>query len=641
MNARGSTAKAPTTRLGSLALLVVVLSAWFPAPAGAVTPGVIRPVPCLEDLTGYDVVIDCLAMTVPLDHDDPDRGDIEVGVVRIHSRSAGPAPDPVVYLEGGPGGAPSPFLWSFVESPILASRDLILVDQRGTGSSWPNLSCHETSDSEGATADEYLEALAACHERLLVTGADPAEFTTPAAAHDLEALRQAMGVDTWNLYGISYGTRLALTTMRLHPEGIRSVVLDSVFPPDVDGMSTTPELADRALAALDAACHADGVCDDPEGRLTERVARITERLSSEPIEVEVPWLDGSGQVYLDVVDGDWFAAAVQAALYDPTLIPILPHVIERIDAGDERVLATLVALAAGDPVGSSDGLYLSVMCHDEVPFEDPAAIEAAFLADPGLFGGVSPIDECAIWAGEPSDAAEAEAVTSDVPALLLSSPVDPATPAEWAERAAAGLSRSTVVEIPTGGHGVSTTVCGSRVMVAFLDDPLRAPDAGCSEEGIDFEANPVPIVGSRFDGLTDEAPWLLLLVAGWSLAALVGVGMWFARTRIGGGAHHVAWMLATAVLAAFGPAAALLTYTAVWLSPSFATYFALPGWMWPVFLLPYVALVLLAAATTLTIVSVARRSTPAWAAVVYAALGGALTVVVVAYGGAGLIPLPW
>lgn len=255
-------------------------------PTPAVTPApqllvIFEPAACPFQLPPGQIegtTVECGYLVVPENRADPDAGTIRLAVGIFHPPGGATEPDPIIYLAGGPGGSALELLYLSFESayqPILAAgRDLILFDQRGVGLSEPALDCpdaHELAlelldhelDGEELSQEEmgvlFGDAYAACAEDLRAV-ADLAAYNTAASAADVNDLRLALGYDQVNLWGQSYGTRLALGVLRHDPQGVRSVVLDSVYPPDVDMYLESPPNLDRALGALFEACAADAAC---------------------------------------------------------------------------------------------------------------------------------------------------------------------------------------------------------------------------------------------------------------------------------------------------------------------------------------------------------------------------------------------
>ena len=198
------------------AVLCAVLLAVVPVFAQGIYEPVFTETDCWFDLPG----VVCGYLTVPEDRGDPMGNQVELAVAIIESQSANPLPDPVIYLEGGPGGAALLGIESLLDHPLLADRDLIMFDQRGTGFSVPSLNCYELEEDEGENAVQ------ACRDRLLDEGVNLDAYNTAATAADVNDLRLALGYEQVNLLGVSYGTKAALTTLRDFPTVIRSVVVD-------------------------------------------------------------------------------------------------------------------------------------------------------------------------------------------------------------------------------------------------------------------------------------------------------------------------------------------------------------------------------------------------------------------------------
>ncbi len=203
--------------------------------------------------------VECGFLVVPENHSKPAGRTIRLHVAIFSTASDDPAPDPIVYLSGGPGQSPLKMAQFAFEAfaPFLANRDLILLDQRGVGYSEPALDCHELLELAYETAPEDLPvdelaklttaAASECRDRLLRQAVSLSAYRSAQSAADLNDLRLALGYEEWNLYGISYGTKLALTTMRDFPTGIRSVVLDSTYPLQVNLYAEVPANATRAF----------------------------------------------------------------------------------------------------------------------------------------------------------------------------------------------------------------------------------------------------------------------------------------------------------------------------------------------------------------------------------------------------------
>jgi pimeloyl-ACP methyl ester carboxylesterase len=311
------------------------------------------------------VSVECGHLVVPEDRAQPDGATLRLAVAIFHPADADPEPDPVIYLEGGPGGSPLESIYlafDQVYAPLLnADRDLIVFDQRGVGFSVPALDCPAVIDLETDLLDNevggeeltkpemydlMLETLLDC-EAALHGVADLTAYNTATNAADVNDLRLALGYDQVNLWGISYGTRLALEVMRDYPEGVRSVVLDSVYPLEVDPFVETPSSVDRALDLLFATCAADEACSEAYPDLRATFFETVDRLNSAPARIEVTHRF-TGERYDALLDGDSLVSLVVQFLYQTGFIPLLPRVIS-----DTSQDVTGSAMACSFPCGAT------------------------------------------------------------------------------------------------------------------------------------------------------------------------------------------------------------------------------------------------------------------------------------------------
>jgi pimeloyl-ACP methyl ester carboxylesterase len=412
------------------------------------------------------------------DRADPAGPRITLHVAIHRSYSRNPRPDPVVYLEGGPGGAP--LVDGFWAYPFVEERDLIVFDQRGTGLTSPSLDCREVTSL--LVANE-LEALRRCRQRLEAEGIRLSAYNSAQSAADLEDLRLTLDYEQWNLYGISYGTRLALTALRDHPVGVRSLVLDSVYPPQVDIYLEMPRNAQRAFDALFAACAADELCEEAYPDLEERFYALVEQLDGSPVNV------GGGVLGLGSfsVDGGLLLQYLFQNMYVTEYLGDLPAELADFLAGDwGRLDFWYSIIESAYWANDSEGFHYSVQCSEELPFSDPAAL------DPGpplrgpvesAFGPEHMHEICELWDVPPADARENLPVVSDVPVLLLAGTFDPITPPAWALEAAEHLSAAQLIVVPGVGHGVlGSSFCIDDIVLEFLEEPLAAIDDGCLAE---------------------------------------------------------------------------------------------------------------------------------------------------------------
>ena len=406
--------------------------------------------------------------------DDPESPTIELRVAVVPALDLDPAPDPFVPLAGGPGQGAIQFYSAYrgAFEHVRRDRDILLVDQRGTGES-SRMDCPIDDDlAIGRYSTELtLEQSEAC---LLQLPHDPRFFTTSIAVRDLEAVRAALGYPQLNLYGISYGTRVAQHYARVFPERARSVVLDGVVPPQVP---LGPEIAIEAQRALDRIferCESDAPCAERFPQLRKDFLELTERLDQGDVIVE---LQDPATGRLESVDfgrAD-LSAAIRLLAYHPNTIALLPLVISDAADGNFIPIAAQFQMTIAELADSlALGMHNSVMCSEDVPFFDSGeidvvALEASYMGPLQLeaFEAI-----CSIWPRGPVDEMFREPLSGDVPVLLLSGDADPITPPRYAELAAVNLDpgRSEHLVGRNQGHGQAPVGCTPRLIADFIDD---------------------------------------------------------------------------------------------------------------------------------------------------------------------------
>ena len=447
-----------------------------------------------------DVTVECGYVIVPEARAGDLDDTIRLAVAVYHSASDNPAPDPVIYLTGGPGGqdvAQSDYYYDKFAAQIL-NRDIIFFDQRGTGLSEPMLDCPEIKElylqnqMHAIPASEreprYTETLMACRDRLVSEGANLAAYTSTASAADVNDIAGALGYERLNLYGISYGTRLALTVMRDFPTLVRSAVLDSVLPVEARSYLEGDDTIEQALNVLFAGCAADPKCHAAYPDLETVFYELVEQLNSAPVTVEAL---SETRPYTTTVDGIEFKSAIVWGLYVSSLIPIVPQAIYDVRDGDYTMLGYTMSLPAWAYEDISLGMMASVNCHEQVFTITPEEIDASLAqshqtASVGLndvYGsGQELFSICEQWGAAPFDPLDDQPVVSDIPALIISGEYDPTTPPSYGQQAAANLSHSHMFEIPGQGHAPSVgeaSECVLSIVAAFLDAPTGDPYRTC------------------------------------------------------------------------------------------------------------------------------------------------------------------
>jgi len=427
--------------------------------------------------------VQCGWLTVPEDRAGTGGRTIRLHVAIYRSRASNPASDPILWLVGGPGGRANLFaslLFARVVEPYIAKRDFIVMDPRGSGYSQPALDCPSAS----GLANEWVRA---CRERLTAM-ANLDCYDSAAVAADSDDLRRALGIREWNLLGESYGTRYALVAIRDHPQGIRSVVLDSVVPPEVDEYADGPVKFEGALNALFADCAADPGCKASYPALRSTLLDSADQLDSSPRRLAGNW---HGTPFEVRFDGRQFMEAVHMALYESDVIPQIPWAIyHAVDGGADSVWREVIGRHAIFVARKlvDVGAELSFHCAEEIPFTDIARLKLEDERRPWMrhtASGIEVVQTCRVWNVKPRGRREAEPVRSEVPALLLAGAYDPVTPPAYARSAASQLPNSFLFVFPALGHQLTAntvTTCPQTVVLQFLDNPRQRPSPTCLQQ---------------------------------------------------------------------------------------------------------------------------------------------------------------
>ncbi len=475
--------RSPASHL-RLALSAVAL-ALVPGAPGATPPGSgVRLTSCqlAHPIASVRVPARCGTLEVPEDPAQPDGRKIALRVAVLPSDSPAARPDPVVVLAGGPGQ-------SITETyPRIAGafarlqrdRDVVLVDQRGTGGSGL-LSCPRIG-----RADRDVELLPAeagrvageCARSLPV---DLTRYGTADYVRDLEAVRVALGYDRLNLVGFSYGTRAALAYARTHPQRARTLVLDGVAPFQMVIGNDFDVDSERALRILFSRCAGEAACaaryPDLERGFRDLVARLDRK--PEKVRTRHPI---TGEPLELTVDADAVRQVTLAFLYTPETAALLPALLREASRGDLAPLAAQGILAVADiQAGMSRPLQLSVLCSEDVPlFVDSAPGSSPTFLGNGARAAFRAL--CSEWPRAPLDPAFHQAPRMEVPALLLSGEADPVTPPRWADQAAASMPAARRITVPGQGHGVAIRGCLPRVVAEFVKrGTVDGLDVSCVE----------------------------------------------------------------------------------------------------------------------------------------------------------------
>lgn len=441
--------------------------------------------------------LECGTVEMPEDHARPNGTQIKLAVAIIHPEQVqDPNATPLLFLSGGPGDQALGEVQGFLDRPWVTDRDMVVVDLRGTGSSEPYLGCPEADavDQTGARSDDaatrrkYLAGVKACRDRLTGEGVNIRLYNYEQITADLADLRVVLGYKEWNVYGISNGGRVALELVRRHPKGIRSLIFDASLPPQGNYYGELWPHAKHDFDVLFDACAADDHCATAHPDLEDRFFKWTDSLRTDPVSVTVT-NPNTGEPTKVVFDDILAFTVLRGALYDTSLFPILPSVIDGLIRGEGYdFVATEVLRRLPGGRDFSLGENLSDNCREQVAFIPKQTLpqqakrlrkyRRAILAADDLMR-----DECRVWNAGKADRSFSKPVHSSLPALVLVGSFDPVHPRDSAEAIASGFKNSKLFEFPGLGHGtVFAHDCPLSMVQPFLVDPHADVDASCIDE---------------------------------------------------------------------------------------------------------------------------------------------------------------
>tara|TARA_R110002096_G_scaffold108809_4_gene238206 strand:- start:23062 stop:24402 length:1341 start_codon:yes stop_codon:yes gene_type:complete len=426
----------------------------------------------------------CGTLARPLDPSGGVPGSIALRIAVVPALNLTPETDPLVPIAGGPGQGSVQFYtaysWAFED--VRRNRDILLIDQRGTGES-ATMNCEFDDDLiEGDYSTELtIRYTQQCLDEL---PHDPRFFTTSVAVSDLEAVREALGYPALNLYGVSYGTRVAQHFARRYPDKTRTVVIDGVVPPQ---LSLGPEIATESQKAVDtilARCEEDPACNEAFPDITAVFERIVAQLKEAPVNIDVPDPSSGRPEPVEFGPGE-LATAIRLLAYHPNSIALMPLLIHEAGNGNFVPLGSqfmMTMIAMGEQI--SLGMHNAVMCTEDVPFYDPDSIDYSGLQS--SYMGTLQLDAlqaiCSVWPTGPIDDGFKLPLDTDIPVLLLSGDADPITPPRYADLAAVDLGNARHLIGKDQGHGQISVGCMPRLVADFIDSAdIDAIDSGCME----------------------------------------------------------------------------------------------------------------------------------------------------------------
>lgn len=429
----------------------------------------------------------CAQIPVPESRANPEHRSIDLRVIVMPATGKTVKPDPIVLLAGGPGQAAAEIgpLFLSLYSELRKNRDILLIDQRGTGQS-NSLACQQEMqplqnfELTGSTATEhYINALKQCRDAL---EADLSQYTTSIAMDDLEYIRQILDYPQLNLFGISYGTRAALVFLRRYPSSVRSLILDAVVSMDMLIPEHIATDAESAFATLVADCKAQPGCNQAFPDLIGKLEATVERLSANKQKISIVH-PKSGKTYQIEVDPLIINRIIRAAMYDRNLRQLLPLAVDEASKGRLQNIATIGFLLNGasedGDMNLSIGMQTSVLCSEDMQRTSTQLDSRHF--DNILFSMLR--STCEFWPNTPVAEDFFSPIISDKPVFLASGALDPVTPPKYAERAKQTLTNAIHIVVPGGAHGTTMLGCMPDLLVEFLDqlEPQEL-DTDCAAE---------------------------------------------------------------------------------------------------------------------------------------------------------------
>jgi pimeloyl-ACP methyl ester carboxylesterase len=412
---------------------------------------------------------------------------ISVNVVVLPATGSTRESDPFVYIAGGPGSSAVEDASYIAEefAQLRDKRDLLFVDQRGTGESNP-LNCNLFNPADPQSYFGYyfpLDPLRKCRQELEAK-ADLTLYTTAVAMDDLDEIRAVLGYDRLNLFGASYGTRAALTYLKRHPQHVRTVMLQGVSPTNHHMPYDFPKQTERALQGVLAECAADETCNKAFPNVRDDEKAALNQLLKGPVEVEVRTEGGKGREKVRL-SRDLAAEAIRYMLYNSGSAQQVPLFLHLAAGGNFVPLAQAALKYRQNIVATgSNGLYLSITCAEDVPWIKPG--EGERLAQDTFLGDYrlrQQREACALWPRAQIESDYGEPVRSALPVLIFTGEWDPVTPPSNGDTAAGYLSSSLHVIVPHGGHGfdgLEGLECISRLSVRFVETgAVKGLDTSC------------------------------------------------------------------------------------------------------------------------------------------------------------------
>lgn len=417
--------------------------------------------------TSITEMAECGWFEVAENPDAPEGRKIQLRVARVPAKDRTTEPDPLVFLAGGPGQAATE-AWPIVSRAIRKvneSRDILLIDQRGTGQS-NALKCPQIK-LEDALSQDWDDLARVTRECLESLDGDPRFYTTTIAMQDVDAVRAALGYEQVNLFGGSYGTRAAQVYLRLFPDRVRSVVLDGVVPQTLALGSEHAQKLDQAIYRVLGNCDKDPACGDLFPDSAGKLLDLIQTLEETAVDLDVIH-PTTGETISLTFDREVLGSSLRFLTYSPETQAMLPLLIHEAATGQyyNRLASQIMIAAAGLQQSISQGMELSVVCAEDEPFFEQENDNNNYLMG-NMMIRASRI-QCDIWPRGSLPEGFHDPVSSDVPVLLLSGELDPVTPPEYADGVAEHFPNSLHLVAPGQAHIVTTRGCMGRLVSEFI-----------------------------------------------------------------------------------------------------------------------------------------------------------------------------
>ena len=417
--------------------------------------------------TPLSTIGECGWMEAAENPDDPDGRKIQIRVARIPARGRASEPDPLVFFAGGPGQSATES-WPIIAralSKVNEDRDILLVDQRGTGQS-NALKCPQI-ELDKALALDWEELGRTTQECLDSLDGDPRFYTTTIAMHDIDAARAALGYEQVNLFGGSYGTRAAQVYLRLFPDRVRTVVLDGVVPQTLALGTEHAMKLDQAIYRVLNTCDTDPLCGEAFPDTAGKLAILVKTLEENPVDIIVEH-PTTGEPFPLTFNHEVLSTSLRFLTYSSDTQAMLPLLIHEaaVDQRFDRLASQMLIAATGLQQSISQGMELSVMCAEDYPLFPAESVPNDYLMGDMMEKAVR--IQCGIWPQGQVPENFHQPVSANVPVLLLSGELDPVTPPEYADQVAVHFPQSRHLIAPGQGHIATTRGCMGKIVSEFI-----------------------------------------------------------------------------------------------------------------------------------------------------------------------------